>query len=486
MTLKNDSALLKGQAYIDGNWQTGSRCYPVLNPANGEEIIQVPDLGAEEVSVAVQAAEQALRSWRKVPAKERAALLKRWHDLILDNLDELAKILTTEQGKPLAAARGEILYGASFIEWFAEEGKRAYGDVVPAPKSSQRILVTKEPVGVVGAIAPWNFPNAMVARKIAPALAAGCTIVLKPAEDTPLSALAMAVLAEQAGIPAGVLNIITTARPADIGVALTNNPIVRKVSFTGSTAVGKILLRQCADTVKKVSMELGGNAPFIVFDDADIDHAVEGAIAAKFRNTGQACICANRVFVQEKCYDEFIKKYTAAASLLTVGSGLEGDFDLGPLINQSAIDKISELVSDATTKNGTIMTGGKPHPLGGFFYAPTVIGNASTSMRCYKEEIFGPVAPVLRFKDEDEVIAMANDTEYGLAAYFYANDLGRVFRVAEALEYGMVAVNEGALSTETAPFGGCKESGIGREGSKYGLDDYLELKYVLLGGIEAL
>ncbi|MDD7805383.1 MAG: NAD-dependent succinate-semialdehyde dehydrogenase [Endozoicomonas sp. (ex Botrylloides leachii)] len=484
MTLNYQSVLLKGQAYIGGKWRSGNAYYPVLNPANGEEIIKVPDLEAKDVNIAVNAAEQALKSWGKVPAKERAALMKRWHQLILNNLDELAGIITAEQGKPLAAAKDEILYGASFIEWFAEEGKRAYGDIIPAAKSSQRILVSKEPVGVVGAITPWNFPNAMVARKVAPALAAGCTVVLKPAEDTPLSALAMAVLAEQAGLPAGVFNIITTACPADIGVALTQHSVVRKLSFTGSTATGKILLRQCSETVKKVSMELGGNAPFIVFDDACIDRAVEGAIAAKFRNTGQACICANRIFVQEGCYDEFLEKFTKAVSILKVGSGFDEGIDLGPLINQSAIDKIDALVNDAKSKHGIILKGGKSHALGGLFYSPTVIGNASIDMRCFQEEIFGPIAPIFRFKDEKEVIAMANDTKYGLAAYFYANDLARAFRVAEALEYGMVAINEGSLSMETAPFGGYKESGIGREGSKYGLDDYLEIKYILLGGIE--
>ncbi len=479
-----DGELLKQQAYINGNWLDSDRYHVVINPANGEQIASVPDLGASDTAIAIAAAEKALLTWRKKTAKERAEFLKRWHDLILENQEDLARIMTAEQGKPLAESRGEIAYGASFIEWFAEEGKRAYGEIIPAHLPGRRIMVTKEPVGVVAAITPWNFPNAMIARKAAPALAAGCTIVIKPAEDTPLSALAMAELAERAGIPKGVFNIVTTARPAEVGGEMTSNATVRKLSFTGSTPVGKLLIKQCADTVKKVSLELGGNAPFIVFDDADIDKAVAGAIASKFRNAGQTCICSNRIFVQDPVYDEFVEKYTSEVNKLTVGPGLDGEYTQGPLINRAAVVKVSEHINDAVSKGGRILTGGRSHALGGNFYEPTVIADASKDMQCFREEIFGPVAPVFRFKDEEMVIALANATEYGLASYFYARDLGRVFRVAEALEYGMVAVNEGILSTEVAPFGGYKESGVGREGSKYGLEDYLEMKYILLGGLD--
>ncbi len=477
-----DNSLLKQQAYIDGQW-LGEGTKPVLNPANMAQIAVVPDLGAMETAQAITAAEKALVSWRKTTAKERSVFLRRWFNLILENKDDLALLMSAEQGKSLAESAGEVIYGASFIEWFAEEGKRAYGDTIPAHGNDKRIMVTREPVGVVAAITPWNFPNAMITRKAAPALAAGCTIVIKPAEDTPLSALALAELADRAGIPAGVFNIVTTARPAEVGGELTRNPVVRKLSFTGSTPVGKLLLKQCADTVKKVSMELGGNAPFIVFDDADIDKAVAGAITCKFRNSGQTCVCANRIFVQDSIYDEFVEKFSEAVKKLSIGPALEGEFTQGPLINAAAITKVQDHLSDALENNGRILAGGQVHSLGGNFFEPTVIADASVSMKCFREEIFGPVAPVFRFRDEDEAIAMANDTEYGLAAYFYANDLNRVFKVAEALEYGMVAVNEGVLSTEVAPFGGFKESGMGREGSKYGLDEYLEMKYILLGGL---
>ena len=479
-----DTGLLREQAYINGQWvsieSSGVEPIPVINPATGEVIAHVPRMGEAETVKAVEAAELAMISWRRRTAKERAVLLRRWHDLMLEHQDDLAKLMTAEQGKPLPQAKGEVVYGASYLEWFAEEGKRAYGDIVPAHGSDKRILVTREPVGVVAAITPWNFPSAMIARKAAPALAAGCTIVIKPAEVTPLSALALAELAERAGIPAGVVNVITGEASA-IGGVMTSHPSVRKLSFTGSTPIGKLLIKQCADTVKKVSMELGGNAPFIVFDDADIDKAVEGAIVSKYRNSGQTCVCANRLFVQAGVYDEFIEKFAVKVRELSVGNCLVDDFDQGPLIDRAAVEKTDEHVQDAVRKDGRLVCGGKKHAAGDLFYTPTVIADATPDMLCYKEETFGPLAPVFRFNDEDDVIRMANDTEYGLASYFYSNDLRRVFRVAEALEYGMVAVNEGILSTELAPFGGVKESGMGREGSRYGIDDYLEIKYVLLG-----
>ena len=478
----NDTGLLREQAYINGQWVSGQELIPVTNPATGNVIAHVPRLGDAETVNAVEAAEQAMVSWRQKTAKERAVLLRRWHDLMLEHQDDLAKLMTAEQGKPLAQARGEVAYGASYLEWFAEEGKRAYGDIIPTHAGDKRILVTKEPVGVVAAITPWNFPSAMIARKAAPALAAGCTIIIKPAEVTPLSALALAELADRAGIPAGVVNVVT-GKASAIGGVMTSHPSVRKLSFTGSTPIGKLLIKQCADTVKKVSMELGGNAPFIVFDDADIDRAVDGAIISKYRNSGQTCVCANRLFVQDGIYDEFIKKFTAKVQELSVGNGLDGEFDQGPLIDKAAVEKTDEHVQDAISKNGRLLCGGEGHEAGELFYTPTVIADATPDMLCYREETFGPLAPVFRFKDENEVIRMANDTEYGLASYFYANDLRRVFRVAEALEYGMVAVNESILSTEVAPFGGVKESGMGREGSRYGIDDYLEIKYILLGGM---
>ena len=413
-----DSQLFKQQAFINGQWQNSDRRNPVVNPANGEEIGSVPDLGKAETQLAIKAAETAFFVWRKKTAKERAELLKRWHALILENQEDLALLMTAEQGKPLAESRAEVAYGASFIEWFAEEGKRAYGEVVPPHLPGRRIMVTKEPVGVVAAITPWNFPNAMITRKAAPALAAGCTIVIKPAEDTPLSALALAELADRAGIPKGVFNIVTTARPSEVGSEMTANPIIRKLSFTGSTPVGKLLMKQCADTVKKMSMELGGNAPFIVFDDADIDSAVEGAIACKFRNAGQTCVCANRLFVQDGIYHAFVEKYAAEVSKLTVGPGLDGQYNQGPLINEAAAAKVKEHINDAVSKGGQVLTGGKPHALGGNFFEPTVIAEASTDMLCFRDEIFGPVAPVFRFKKESDVIAMANDTQYGLLLIF--------------------------------------------------------------------
>ncbi|WOG28711.1 NAD-dependent succinate-semialdehyde dehydrogenase [Endozoicomonas sp. 8E] len=480
----NDSGLFKQQAYINGNWISARDTLPVNNPATGKVIARIPMLSASDVQSAIKAAENAFIEWRAKTAAERSGLLRKWYQLILDNQEDLAILMTAEQGKPLSESRGEVAYGASYVEWYAEEAKRAYGDLIPATKSSQRIMVTREPVGVVAAITPWNFPNAMITRKVAPALAAGCTIIIKPSELTPLSAFALAELAERAGIPAGVINVVTRDAKA-IGSELTSSSTIRKLSFTGSTAVGKLLMKQCADSVKKISLELGGNAPFIVFDDANIDQAVQGAIASKYRNSGQTCVCMNRLFVQDGIYDEFVEKFSGAVSRLTVGSATDGDFDLGPLINEAALLKIRSIVDDALAKKARLLTGGRPHNLGGLFYEPTVLTDASIEMKCYKEEVFGPIAPVFRFQYEEDVVKMANDTQYGLAAYFYANDISRVLRVAEALEYGMVAVNEGVLSTEVAPFGGIKESGIGREGSKYGLDEYLEMKYLLLGGISA-
>ncbi|WP_422135520.1 NAD-dependent succinate-semialdehyde dehydrogenase [Endozoicomonas sp. ALD040] len=480
----NDSGLFKQQAYINGNWLSAIETLPVDNPATGKVIAHIPMLSASDVQSAIKAAEKAFIEWRAKTAAERSGLLRKWYQLILDNKEDLATLMTAEQGKPLSESRSEVAYGASYVEWYAEEAKRAYGDLIPATKNSQRIMVKREPVGVVAAITPWNFPNAMITRKAAPALAAGCTIIIKPSELTPLSAFGLTELAERAGIPAGVINIVTGDAKA-IGAELTGSSVIRKLSFTGSTAVGKLLMKQCADSVKKISMELGGNAPFIVFDDANIDQAVQGAIASKYRNSGQTCVCMNRLFVQDGIYDEFIEKFSEAVSRLTVGSATDGDFDLGPLINEAAMLKIRSIVDDALAKKARLLTGGRSHNLGGLFYEPTVLTDASIEMKCYQEEVFGPIAPVFRFQYEEDVVKMANDSQYGLAAYFYASDISRVFRVAEALEYGMVAVNEGVLSTEVAPFGGIKESGIGREGSKYGLDEYLEMKYVLLGGINA-
>jgi succinate-semialdehyde dehydrogenase/glutarate-semialdehyde dehydrogenase len=486
LKLKNPS-LLREQAYIDGAWvgAAAGGTFPVTNPADGSLVANVPQLGVAETKAAIEAANAAWPAWRSKTAKERAAILRRWYDLMVANKDDLAAIMTAEQGKPLAESAGEVMYGASFIEWFAEEAKRVYGDVIPTHLPDRRILTIKQSVGVVAAVTPWNFPNAMITRKAGPAMAAGCPVVIKPASETPLSALALAALAEEAGVPAGVFNVITTTDSRAVGKELTESPLVRKFSFTGSTEVGKTLIRQCASTVKKVSMELGGNAPFIVFDDADVDAAVQGAIISKYRNAGQTCVCANRVYVQESVYDEFVEKFTAAVQQLKVGRGEEAGVNIGPMISQSAIDKVEELMADATSKGARVVEGGKSHELGGLFYQPTVVSGVTAEMAFAREEIFGPVAPVFQFSTEEEVVRLANDTEFGLAAYFYARDLGRVFRVAEQLEYGMVCINDGILSTEVAPFGGVKESGVGREGSKYGIDEYIEIKYITLAGINS-
>ncbi|MDT8894119.1 NAD-dependent succinate-semialdehyde dehydrogenase [Halomonas sp. I1] len=478
-----DTSLLIDKAYVAGQWRDAERRFAVTNPATGETLARVPDLDAEDARQAVAAAEAAWQGWRRKPAKERASLLRAWFDHIMANQDALARLMTLEQGKPLAESRGEVAYGASFVEFYAEQAKRVAGETLPSHGADKRILVLREPIGVVAAITPWNFPLAMITRKCAPALAAGCTVVIKPAEATPLTALAMARLAEDVGIPAGVINVVTAARPAEIGEVLTTDPRVRKVSFTGSTAVGKRLLAQCAGTVKKTSMELGGNAPFIVFDDADLDAAVEGAVASKFRNSGQTCVCTNRVLVQAGVYEAFLDKLAARVAELQVGNGLEDGVAQGPLINDAAVDKVREHIADALDKGGRLVCGGQSHELGGTFFQPTVIGDVDGSMRVATEETFGPLAPVFRFDTEEEAITMANATESGLAAYFYANDYRRIWRVMEALEYGMVAVNEGLLSTELAPFGGVKESGLGREGSHHGLDEYTELKYVCVGGL---
>lgn len=482
MTLQlKDPLLLRQQCYIDGKWTDADsgETIEVTNPANDEVIATVPKMGADETRVAIEAANRAWPAWRALTAKERSTILRNWFNLIMENADDLALLMTSEQGKPLAEAKGEVVYGASFIEWFAEEARRVYGDTIPQHQADKRIVVIKQPVGVVASITPWNFPIAMITRKCAPALAAGCPVVIKPAELTPLSAFALAELAERAGIPAGIVNVVT-GKSSEIGGEMTSNPTVRKLSFTGSTRVGKLLMEQCAGTVKKVSMELGGNAPFIVFDDADLDAAVEGAMISKFRNAGQTCVCANRIFVQDGVYDAFAEKLTAAVKELSVGAGTEAGVNQGPLINVAAVAKVEEHVLDATAKGAKVAVGGGRHALGGTFFEPTVLTDVTTDMKVTREETFGPLAPLFRFKTEDEVIEMANDTEFGLAAYFYAKDLGRVWRVAEALESGMVGVNTGLISTEVAPFGGVKESGIGREGSKYGMDDFLEVKYICM------
>ena len=476
------SALIRHGNFIDGQWSSGGQTYPVLNPANGELIVEVQKAGAEETRLAIEAANRALPAWRKLTAKERSQRLKRWSDLMLCNQKELATLLSREQGKPLAEAMGEVVYAASFLEWFAEEAKRAYGDVIPSHKADARIIVVKEAIGVVAAITPWNFPLAMVTRKVGPALAAGCTMILKPSEETPMSAFALAVLAEQAGIPAGVFNIVSGDAVA-IGGALQASSIVRKLSFTGSTRTGKLLMRQAADTLKKVSLELGGNAPFIVFDDADLDAAVKGAMASKFRNTGQTCVCVNRFFIQDGVYEAFTGKLAEAVAAMRVGSALDGETEQGPLINGAALAKVELHVSDAVEKGAKVLCGGRRHALGGTFYEPTILAEASSDMLIAQDETFGPVAACFRFKDEAEVLQKANDTPFGLSAYFYSRDIGRVWRMAEGLEAGMVGINEGIISTEAAPFGGIKESGLGREGSKYGLDDYLEIKYLLMGGL---
>jgi len=477
-------ALFRQQAYINGTWldADSNATIEVTNPANGDVVGSIPDMNAAETARAIEAARVAMISWRKQTAKQRAVILRRWFDLIMDNQNDLGKIMTLEQGKPLNEAKGEIAYSASFIEWFAEEGKRTYGDVIPTHKADARIIVTKEPIGVVAAITPWNFPTAMITRKCGPALAAGCGFVVRPASETPFSALALAVLAEEAGIPAGVFNVIT-GQPRPIGAELTSNPTVRKLTFTGSTAVGKLLMQQCAPTLKKVSLELGGNAPFIVFNDADLDAAVTGAIAGKYRNAGQTCVCVNRFIVQEGVYDAFIAKLAEKVAELKVGNGMDEGVTQGPMINQGAIDKVNAHIKDALSKGGELICGGDSHALGGTFFTPTIIGNATTHMKVATEETFGPLAPIFKFKDEEHAIALANDTEFGLAAYFYTRDIGRVWRVGEALEYGIVGINEGIISTEVAPFGGIKQSGIGREGSHYGIEDFLEIKYMLMGGL---
>ncbi len=479
-----DRRLLREQCYIDGSWVDAGdgRLIEVTDPASGEVIGSVPRLGATETRRAIDAAARALPEWRAKTAKERAAILRRWFELILENAGDLAYLMTREQGKPLAEARGEILYGASFVEWFAEEAKRVYGDIIPQTVDSRRILVLKQPVGVCAAITPWNFPNAMITRKCAPGLAVGCTFVVKPASSTPFSALALAELAERAGMPAGVLNIVT-GPAGEIGDELCASKTVRKLSFTGSTDIGKLLLRKCADTVKRVSMELGGHAPFIVFDDADLDAAVAGAVACKFRNAGQTCVCTNRIFVQAGIYETFAGKLAEAVARLRVGPGTSAETEIGPLIDEAAVRKVEEHLRDALAKGAEVMVGGRRHPLGGLFFEPTVIAGCTPEMKITHEETFGPVAPLYRFETEEEAIRLANDSDVGLAGYFYARDLGRVFRVAEALEVGLVGVNDGVISTEVAPFGGVKESGLGREGSKYGIDEYLEIKYVSLGGI---
>ena len=484
MKLK-DPSLLQTRCLIDGQWldADSGKTIAVTNPATGETIAHVPDMGAAETRRAIDAAEAARAAWQKNPAAERSRILRRWFDLMTAHQDDLARILTAEQGKPLAEARGEIAYGASYIEWFAEEAKRVYGDTIPAPRADQRISVIRQPVGVCAAITPWNFPNAMITRKAAPALAAGCTFVIRPASQTPLSALAIGELAQRAGVPPGVFNVLTGSSRA-IGGELTGNDTVKKFSFTGSTEVGRLLLAQCAGTVKKVSMELGGNAPFIVFDDADLDAAVTGALISKFRNAGQTCVCANRLYVQAGIHDRFVEKFTAALTELKVGNGLDAGVTFGPLIDENAIAKVQEHIADAVEKGGKVVVGGKPHALGGLFFEPTIVSHVTQQARVAREETFGPLAPIFRFETEEEVVRWANDTEFGLAAYFYTRDLGRSIRVAEALDYGMVAVNSGILSNEAAPFGGVKQSGLGREGSKYGIEDYVEVKYVLLGGID--
>lgn len=476
--------LLRSRCCIDGQWVEsgdGNRV-EVQDPATGERIGSVPSLGRKETAAAIQAAQRAWPAWRCLTAKERSRLLRRWFELVVENLDDLAVIMTAEQGKPLAEAREEILYGASYIEWYAEEAKRVYGDTIPMGQTGKRIVVLKEPVGVCAAITPWNFPSAMIARKAAPALAAGCPLVVKPAPQTPFSALALAWLAEQAGIPAGVFNVITGPATA-IGAEMTANPLVRKLSFTGSTAVGKLLMRDCAATVKKVSLELGGHAPFIVFDDADIDEAVRGAMASKYRNSGQTCVCANRFIVQEKVYEHFAVKLAEAVRQLKVGSGFEAGVQQGPLIDIKAIRKVEAQIEDALGKGARIACGGNRLGEAGFFFEPTVLLDVTPAMQIASEETFGPVAPLFVFKDDHEAVALANNTPYGLASYFYSRDIGRIWRTAESLEYGMVGINTGRMSSEAAPFGGIKESGIGREGSKYGIDEYLEIKYLCLGGL---
>ena len=480
----DDPGLFRQQCYIGGAWVDAEdgTTFEVTDPADGAPLGTVPKMGAAETRRAIDAANAAWPAWRALTAKERAQVLHRWFRLMMENQDDLARLMTAEQGKPLAESTGEIAYGASFVEWFAEEAKRVYGDIIPAHQADKRIVVIKEPIGVVASITPWNFPNAMITRKCAPALAVGCTVVAKPASQTPYSALALAELAERAGIPAGVFNVVTGSAAA-IGGEMTSNPIVRKLAFTGSTEVGKTLMAQCAGTVKKVTMELGGNAPFIVFDDADVEAAVDGAMVSKFRNMGQTCVCANRILVQAGVYDDFAARLSQAVSGLKVANGFEPGAEQGPLIDMAAVEKVEEHIADATAKGARVVIGGKRHALGGTFFEPTILADMTPEMTIAREETFGPVAPLFRFATEDEAMALANDTPSGLAAYFYSRDIGRVWRVSEALEYGIIGINTGIISTEVAPFGGMKESGIGREGSKYGVDDFLEIKYLCMGGI---
>ena len=483
LTLK-DACLLRQQCYVNGEWcdADSKATFPVTNPATGEVIGHVPKMGTAETHRAIDAANAAWPAWRRKTAKERAAVLRRWFDLILENQEDLAVLMTLEQGKPLAEAKGEILYGASFVEWFAEEAKRVYGDTIPQTQNDKRLVVIKEPIGVCVAITPWNFPNAMITRKVAPALAAGCPVVVKPAGVTPFSALALAELADRAGFPKGVFNILTGDTKA-IGGEMTSNPIVRHLSFTGSTEVGRILMNQCSGTIKKLALELGGNAPFIVFNDADLDAAVEGALASKYRNAGQTCVCANRLLIQEEVYEAFTNKLVEKVRQLKVGNGMDTGVTQGPLIDKNAVEKVEEHIADAVSKGATVVTGGKRHALGGTFFQPTILVNVKPEMKVAREETFGPLAPLFSFKTEEEAMRMANDTEFGLAAYFYSRDIGRVWRVSEALEYGIVGINTGIISNEVAPFGGMKQSGLGREGSKYGIDDYVEIKYLCMGGI---
>jgi succinate-semialdehyde dehydrogenase/glutarate-semialdehyde dehydrogenase len=486
MLALKDPSLLKKQLFINGEWVDGDSGLkiPIYNPATGAELCQMSSAGKSETRYAITCAHNAMKNWQQLTAKQRAVILKQWYELILENIDDLATILTAEQGKPLAEAKGEILYGASYIEWFAEEAKRLYGDVIPSNNSTQRLLTIKQAVGVVAAITPWNFPNAMITRKVAPALAAGCTVIVKPAEATPLSALALAVLAQRAGIPKGVLSIVVGVDSKEIGKEFTDNKIVRKLSFTGSTTVGKILIKQCADTVKKISMELGGNAPFIVFEDADIEQAVQGAIASKFRNAGQTCVCANRFIVHRSVYQEFAEQYVAQTKKLVVGNGANEKVTVGPLINAAAAKSIGAMVNEAVDNGAKILLGGPDKSLGECFYRPTILANVTPNMRVFKEEIFGPVAPLIPFDTEDQALELANATEAGLASYMYTQNYTRIWRFSERLENGIVGINEGIISTEVAPFGGIKQSGNGREGSKYGIDDYIEIKYLCMGGIE--
>ena len=480
-----DAKLLRQQCYIDGQWADadGGKVIDVTNPATGEVIATVPNMGTDETRRAIEAAEAAMPAWRAKTAGERAKIMRAWFNLMMENQEDLGRLMTAEQGKPLAEAKGEIAYAASFIEWFAEEGKRAYGDIIPAAQADKRIVVLKEPIGVCAAITPWNFPAAMITRKAGPALAAGCTMVVKPATATPLSALALCELAERAGVPKGVLSCVTGSARA-IGGEMTSNPIVRKVTFTGSTEIGKLLMVQCAATVKKTAMELGGNAPFIVFDDADLDSAVLGAMASKYRNAGQTCVCANRLLVQAGVYDAFAEKLSVAVRALRVGNGLTEEVDQGPLIDMAAVEKVEEHIKDAVAKGAKVVVGGGRHEKGGTFFQPTLLTGVTSDMAVAREETFGPLAPLFKFETEEEALQMANDTEFGLASYFYSRDIGRIWRVSEGLEYGIVGVNAGIISTEVAPFGGVKESGLGREGSKYGLDDFMEVKYLCMGDVD--